>query len=213
MSKGARRIILASGSPRRVDLLEKLGLAFVTVASTLEEVVEPGLRPEDVATSLASQKALEVSSRLKTDDEPEGILILGADTVVVVDDQILGKPVNVGDARRMLKLLSGRCHQVITGVSLVLMPESAVEEGFESSKVFFRDVDQAEIDSYIVTGEPMDKAGAYALQGIGSAFVDRIEGCYTNVIGLPVPLVVGMLRSRGVSVLGLPDRSGPCLGD
>jgi septum formation protein len=150
------------------------------------------------------------ASSSTTDSEGKGgggrLMVLSADTTVVLDHRLIGKPTSEEDARAMLRMLSGRVHDVFTGVAILIkgredkVPIEYVS--FEMSHVFFRGVTDSEIISYVATGEPMDKAGAYALQGIGSAFVQKIEGCFTNVIGLPIPLVVSMMRRAGISVLG-----------
>ncbi len=218
----APRLILASNSPRRKDLLECLGLSFSIIPSRFEEDMTIRLKPAELVVSLASSKAREVAGRILAEDavfdkvapllasdtadsiaEGAQTLILGADTIVVLNDQVLGKPVSNEDACRMLAVLSGQCHQVYTGIAIVELPSRRIETSFEVSNVHFRCLDEAEIESYVATGEPMDKAGAYALQGIGSAFVEKIDGCFTNVIGISVPAVVQMLRQFGVPVLGL----------
>jgi septum formation protein len=130
------------------------------------------------------------------------VLVLGADTVVVIDGRVIGKPGSRKQAIEMLSRLSGRCHEVFTGVALVESSGSVPSTGYEVSRVYMRPIHAREMEAYVDTGEPMDKAGAYALQGIASAFVERIEGCFTNIIGLPVPLVVRLLRGAGVPVLG-----------
>jgi septum formation protein len=218
------RLILASSSPRRKALLQSLGLDFVVLPSRFEEDMTVQIKPEELVVSLALSKAQEVADRVMAGGDDAGepaladhdvtvcgatqeakTLVLGADTIVVLDDIILGKPVTDQDACRMLAALSGRCHQVYTGVAIIRLPQQRIETSYAVSSVFFRPMEQAEIESYVRTGEPMDKAGAYALQGIGSAFVEKIEGCFTNVIGLPVPLVMQILRRFGVQILGLPS--------
>lgn len=216
------RLILASNSPRRKDLLAGLGLSFSIIPSRFEEDMTIRLKPAELVVSLASSKAQDVAGRMPAEDAvdneaaslPAGdtagsitagtrALILGADTIVVLNDQVLGKPVSKQDACRMLAVLSGQCHQVYTGIAIVELPSRMIRTSYEVSNVYFRRLEEAEIESYVATGEPMDKAGAYALQGIGSAFVEKIEGCFTNIIGISVPAVVAMLRQFGVPVLGL----------
>ncbi len=215
-------IVLASSSPRRVDLLRSLGLDFDVVPSHVDETVEGRVAPEQMVVDLAVAKAREVAGligrgRQRVVRDPAGnataagaagrtqpAFVLGADTTVVLDEEIIGKPGSPEEAAAMLAQLSGRCHQVYTGVALLQLPENRLETGCQVSRVYFRPMLPAEIDAYVATGEPMDKAGAYALQGTGSAFVEKIEGCFTNIIGLPVPLVVEILRRFGVSILGLP---------
>jgi septum formation protein len=163
-------------------------------------VVDETLAPQEVVLSLARQKALAVVPGLGAQEAKT--VVLAADTIVVLDKQILGKPSSQNEAKEMLSRLSGRCHQVFTGVALY--SGGKIFDGFETSSVYIRKLDNKEIERYVQTGEPDDKAGAYALQGIGSAFVEKIEGCYTNIIGLPMPLTVRLLREAGFSLLGLP---------
>lgn len=198
------RLVLASGSPRRRELLEKLGLRFTVTVSDLDESIDssdPAFVVENLAEAKACAVGMQVATLHSVDLSP--VLILGADTIVVLDNEILGKPRDKDDAVRMLKQLSGRSHQVFTGVSLVQVPGDSVRTIHTVTDVHFRDLDLSEIEAYVETGEPMDKAGAYALQGVASAFVRKIEGCYTNVIGLPVPDTVALLREHGVEVLGI----------
>ena len=187
-----RHFILASGSPRRKRLLLDAGLAFDVVLAPpdVEENISPGLEAEDEAVRRALAKAGYVA-RLNPD-----AFVLGADTVVVLDGEILGKPSNVDDASHMLGLLSGRTHEVITAFAL-LGPDSRHEEAVKT-KVFFRPLDEETIGRYAESGEPMDKAGAYAIQGLGGSLVDRVEGSYTNVVGLPVAEVLKMFMRCGV---------------
>ena len=183
-------IILASASPRRAELLQNAGIAFAVDPAHVPEQPAPGERPFDYAQRLARDKALAVFER-----HPHNA-VLGADTVVVADEHLLEKPANAHDAARMLRLLSGRAHQVITGVCLIAPGFEHIyeESGAEITGVVFGTLSSGEIDYYVATGEPMDKAGAYAIQGMASRWVERIEGCYFNVVGLPVPRVYRMLR-------------------
>jgi len=188
MSKGAK-LILASGSARRRELLRHAGIEFTVEAPQVREERRAGEAAEDFARRLAREKARVVLGR-----HPRA-LVLGADTVVVIAEQILGKPRDRQHAARMLRRLSGRVHRVISGVCLA-------GEGFEevasaSTSVHMRPLEKSEIRAYVSTGEPLDKAGAYAIQGIASRWIDRIEGCYFNVVGLPLPLVYRLLRKRG----------------
>ncbi len=210
------KVILASSSPRRVELLTNLGFEFEVMPSDVEEIVEPGKTAAGMVIELAKKKADSIFQRVIANDDwrpgtdRDRLLVLGADTTVVLDNKLLGKPTDDNDARNMLRDLSGRCHDVFTGV--VLISKEANKEkrseisSFEMSHVFFRTMTDAEINAYIQTGEHRDKAGSYALQGIGSAFVQGIEGCFTNVIGLPIPLVVTMLRRAGITILGTAGR-------
>ncbi len=186
-------LVLASASPRRQDLLRSAGISFEVQPADLDETPLAGESARDCAERLAREKALAVWHMRP------GNLVLGADTVVVVDHAILGKPVDADDAARMLRMLSGRVHQVITGVCLVspsVFPDSAssANASSETTLVTFTALSDAEIRDYVATGEPMDKAGAYAIQGIASRWIPRIEGDYSNVVGLPVARVYQMLQ-------------------
>jgi len=195
-------LVLASASPRRQELLRNVGIPFVVEPTDIPEVAQDGEAPRSFAERMAREKALAVFRRRPGD------FILGADTIVVVDAQILGKPRDGTDAARMLRLLSGRTHQVVTGVCL-LAPHLRTENrelatGFEdtrseTTRVTMDSLSDADIRSYISSGEPMDKAGAYAIQGMASRWVSRIEGDYFNVVGLPVSLVYKMLHDCGVA--------------
>jgi septum formation protein len=210
------KIVLASSSPRRIELMQHLGLDFEVMPADVDESIAPGKTAAGAVIQLAKLKADTVYERLiaedswRTGSESDRLLVIGADTTVVLNNKLLGKPVSEDDARSMLKQLSGRCHDVFTGVVIISREakESAPCEisSFEMSHVYFRNLQEEEIDAYVKTGEPMDKAGAYALQGIGSALVQAIEGCFTNVIGLPIPLVVAMLRRAGITILGTTGR-------
>jgi septum formation protein len=179
-------LVLASASPRRQELLRNAGIPFEVQPAHIPEDPLPGEQAKDCAERLASEKALAVAKQRPRD------IVLGADTVVVVDGQILGKPMDAADAARMLRLLSGREHQVITGVCMVANGQSSVAS--ETTRVTMSALTEKEIANYVATGEPMDKAGAYAIQGIASRWIPRIDGDYSNVVGLPVPLVWRMLR-------------------
>jgi septum formation protein len=179
-------LVLASASPRRQELLRNAGIAFEAQAADIPEDPKPGERAEECAERLAREKALAVARQRPHD------VVLGADTVVVVDGQILGKPSDATDAARMLRLLSGREHRVITGVCLVVRGQPSVAS--ETTLVTVSEITNEDIASYVASGEPMDKAGAYAIQGIASRWIPRIEGDYSNVVGLPVALLWRMLR-------------------
>jgi len=180
-------LILASASPRRAELLRNAGIPFSVVPAHVEEAPSPNELPLAYAQRLARDKAMAVLGRCPSDT------VLGADTVVVVDEHLLEKPSDAADAARMLRLLSGRTHQVITGVC-VANPAFQQTEA-ELTRVTFARLSEDEIAAYVQTDEPMDKAGAYAIQGIASRWVERIEGCYFNVVGLPVPRVYQLLRA------------------
>ena len=179
-------LILASASPRRSELLRNAGIAFEVDPADIHEEPLAGEAPMDYAQRLARDKAKTVFARHRD------ALVLGADTVVVVDDHLLEKPANAEDAARMLRLLSGRAHHVITGVSLLASDFERTEA--EVSQVTFVPMSEPEIAEYVASGEPMDKAGAYGIQGMASRWVERIEGDYFNVVGLPVARVYRMLK-------------------
>jgi len=183
------RLILASASPRRRELLAQAGYSFEVYPANIPEDARPGEDPIAYVIRLAREKAQAVFAELAS--EP-GIAVLGADTTVTLDGQILGKPADAADAARMLGLLSGRTHCVITGVALVTA--KAVEAAAEVTAVRFVTLSHAEIEAYVATGEPMDKAGAYAIQGRAARWIPRIEGCYFNVVGLPLALVSNLLE-------------------
>ena len=178
-------LILASASPRRAELLRNAAIEFGVDPALVQEQPLANEKPIDYAQRLARDKARAVFAR-----HPDSA-VLGADTVVVVDEHLLEKPADERDAARMLRLLSGRTHEVITGVCLVAPGFEQIEA--EITQVVFSPLSEDEIAYYVRTGEPMDKAGAYAIQGIASRWVKRIEGCYFNVVGLPVPRVYRML--------------------
>jgi septum formation protein len=185
-------LILASASPRRAELLRSAAVPFTVDVADIAEDVKSGESPVQHAERLAREKAEVVAKR------NPGKIVLGADTIVVVDDQILGKPRDRAEAARMLRQLSGRSHDVITGVCIARAnPETRnpkLETSSERTTVYFTALSEREIEDYIATGEPMDKAGAYAIQGIASRWINRIEGDYANVVGLPVALVWKMLQ-------------------
>ena len=183
-------LVLASASPRRQELLRNAGITFEVQPAHILEDPLPGEAAKDCAERLAREKALAVAVQRPHD------CVLGADTVVVVDDQLLGKPSDAVDAARMLRMLSGREHQVITGLCLVLNGHPSVAS--ETTLVTVSEIADKEIADYVASGEPMDKAGAYAIQGIASRWIPSIEGDYSNVVGLPVALVWRMLRQAGV---------------
>ena len=182
------RLILASASPRRAELLRNARIPFEVEPSSLHEAPLPGETPLQYAQRLARDKATAVLAR-----HPKA-LVLGADTVVVVDQHLLEKPADADDAARMLRLLSGRTHQVITGVCLAAAGIERTEA--EVTLVTFTTMSEKEIEEYIATGEPMDKAGAYGIQGMASRWAERVEGCYFNVVGLPVARAYRMLSER-----------------
>ena len=185
------KLILASKSPRRSDLLEKAGLAFSIIPSDFDESSVTVSDPELYVKTLAKLKATDVSEK-----HPDS-WVLGADTIVLIDDSILGKPGSKDEARTMLKQLSGKTHQVITGYCLCCPKKDIISETVKTD-VRFKTLRDAEIEWYIQTGEPFDKAGAYAIQGIGASLVESINGSYTNVVGLPLCEVMEHLINEGV---------------
>jgi len=187
-------LILASASPRRRELLRAAGIAFEVQATDIPEVPEPGEAPHAFAGRMALHKAKTIAS-WRVDE-----WVLGADTIVVVDGTILGKPRDEEDAARMLRVLSGRQHDVITAVCICKLSSGIMGSDClsETTRVTFSELSEEDIAFYVSTGEPMDKAGAYGIQGIASRWIPRIEGDYSNVVGLPVALVWSMLRGRGV---------------
>ena len=186
-------LILASASPRRQDLLRAAGIDFEVVPAHIDESPLPAELPRAYAERLAREKALAVLLH-----RPEAF-VLGADTIVVVDDVILGKPADISDAVHMLHMLSGRTHEVVTGVCLAGATDGKhlFDVRSETTRVAMCQLSDEEIQNYVSTDEPMDKAGAYAIQGMASRWIPRIEGDYTNVVGLPVALVFRMLRAHG----------------
>ena len=193
-------LILASASPRRRELLTQIGVKFEIKISDVEEVMDSSLSAEAQVQSLALQKAQAVATSLN-----EG-WVLGADTVVVNNGVLLGKPRNETEAKEMLDSLSGKWHQVMTAVALVdASGEQQTWTSVEITNVKFRDLTEEDIAAYVATGESMDKAGAYGIQGYGALLVERIEGCYNNVVGLPLQLVAAGLRTWGVNLYEYKD--------
>jgi septum formation protein len=183
--------VLASASPRRAELLRRLAVPFEVIPSGLEEAWPPESAREAVK-ALALAKARSVALRLPA------ALVLAADTVVVVEGAVFGKPESAEDARRMLRALRGREHEVITGVALVETPAGREAAIAVATRVLMRAYTEAEIDAYIASGEPFGKAGAYAIQGAGGGLVAHVEGCYTNVVGLPLTTTRRLLETRGI---------------
>ena len=202
-----RMLILASASPRRQELLRNAGISFSVQPANVPEQHLAGEAPDQYVRRLAREKAEAVASRAEAD-----AVILAADTEVVLDlvsGSPLGKPRDEGDAVKMLKILSGRSHYVITGVCLMWRDKNGEwqsKDASETTLVQMLQISEEEMRGYVATGEPMDKAGAYAIQGMASRWIPRIEGCYFNVVGLPVPLVYRMLQENAPQALeGLPD--------
>lgn len=179
-------IVLASASPRRAEILSSAGVPFVReIPAHIDETPAAGEAPRDYVTRLAREKAEAIPAGA-------GRLVLGADTAVVIDGEILGKPADRDDAARMLRRLSGRAHDVITGICLMGRDGAVIDAA--TTRVWFCSLSDQEIEVYVASGEPMDKAGGYGIQGLASKFVTRIDGCYFNVMGLPVSLVYSYLR-------------------
>lgn len=200
----ARRIVLASASPRRRELLHQIGLPFEVIPGSVAEEGRPEKKPVALAEALARDKALDVAPLV------EDGMVIGADTVVVAGMQMLGKPADAAEARAMLRTLSGRTHQVITGLSVVDRRggrTESVDVDHASTDVTFLPWTNDDIAAYVATGEPMDKAGAYAIQGYAAVLIEGIRGCYFNVVGLPLALLARMLRGRGAPVRPAPLRT------
>ncbi|MCX7653157.1 MAG: Maf family protein [Fervidobacterium sp.] len=184
-------IILASSSPRRKQLLSQLGLEFEVISPQLHEVIDPLKKPQEIVVELAKEKARSVRKKCSESD-----IIISADTIVVYKKSILGKPANESEAFDMLSKISGKWHRVYTGVCLLVDNEEI--SFYEVTKVKFRKMEKAEIEYYVRTKEPLDKAGAYGIQGLGGVFVEKIIGDYTNVVGLPLPKLWKILVDRGL---------------
>lgn len=187
-------IVLASASPRRKELLEQIGLEFQVIPSRAEEIVLPDETPEAHVERLSIDKATEVAERKNID----GRWFIGSDTIVLCDGQILGKPKNEQHAAEMLRMMSGREHRVLSGYAIIDRKTGEQRSEAVSTSVRFRDLTDEEIARYIATSEPADKAGAYAIQGLGVCFVAGIEGSYTNVVGLPLCRLTLALKELGV---------------
>lgn len=188
-------IILASQSPRRQELFRRLGLDFSIQTADIDEYMDPVLPPEREVARVSALKAAKIAESCPDDT------IVSADTIVVIDGQVLGKPEDAADAARMLRLLSGRTHEVMTG--LCVRQGSRIAQTVSRSRVTFRELSDAEIAAYIATGEPMDKAGSYGVQGYGSVLVSHLDGDFFSVMGLPLCELCGMLRQFGLQILGI----------
>jgi len=186
------KLILASGSPRRAEILTSVGWEFTKHVADIDETEHDGESPEAYVVRLAREKAAAVA------DQYPGEFVLGADTTVVIDEQIIAKPVDLDDARRMLTLLSGNWHEVLTGVAVVRNGE--IQSGIQSTRVKFATMSDAEINFLAERGDPLDKAGAYAVQAQAALFIEGIEGDYWNVVGLPVSLVYRLVADSFAEV-------------
>lgn len=199
------RLILASGSPRRKELLEQVGAEFAVLPAKGEEIIT-STEPQQVVSELSAQKAQEAAERYGAElgiDEDIPVVILGADTVVAYENSILGKPVDKEDAVRMLQMLSGNTHSVYTGVTWIFCQKGKQKQQtfFAETKVTMYPMKEEQIRAYVETGEPMDKAGAYAIQGKCALYVEKITGDYNNVVGLPVALLFQNLEKSGIEIL------------
>jgi len=192
-------LILASGSPRRTDLLSRLEVAFAAVPAEIEETARPGETPRALAERLAREKAEAVAARMGR--TPRRV-VLGCDTIVVIGEEVLGKPRDPEHALTLLRKLSGRSHLVLTGIAVVESDTGRTRSRVVESRVTLREADEAELRDYVATGESLDKAGAYALQGAGRRFIAGVEGSETNVIGLPLEETRAMLQDAGVEIPG-----------
>lgn len=191
-----KKIILASSSPRRLEILRQIGLYFEVKVKEVDETIPAGMPPHQAVCELALRKARGIAQM-----EP-GAVVIGADTIVVHGTRILGKPLDKEDAAATLRSLSGSDHLVITGFCVIEAATGKVVQANETTRVFFRRLTDAEISAYVESSEPMGKAGSYAIQGLGAVLVEKIDGCYFNVVGLPVSRLTEVLKDFGVQVLG-----------
>ncbi|MGD0964775.1 MAG: Maf family protein [Candidatus Acidiferrales bacterium] len=189
------KLILASASPRRAEILRNAGFTFDISPADVDEAILRDERADDYVQRLAEEKARSALERVGRDATPA--IVIGADTTVVAGSHILSKPTSQEDARRMLRLLSGQTHEVLTGLSVIHSTDARSDSEVETTRVSFAHLSESEIEEYLGTGEPFDKAGAYGIQGIGGRYVTRMEGCYFNVMGLPLSRLWFMLRKFG----------------
>lgn len=189
------KLILASSSPRRAEILRNAGIAFEIRAAQIDESPLPGETAHAMVARLAEAKARAAAAQI--DVRERECIVVGADTAVELGGEILGKPRDSAHAREMLARLGGRTHQVLTGIFLLQLPENATRAAVENSSVKFAPLGEKEIDAYVETGEPLGKAGAYAIQGLAGRFIPGIEGCYFNVVGLPLARLYALLREMG----------------
>ena len=191
-----KKIILASASPRRKELLEKIGLKFEVEPGACQEIVDKDLEPHELVQKLSREKAEAVARKYRN------AVVIAADTVVLIDGKILGKPKSPTEAKKMLRVLSGKSHVVITGFTIIDTSQRRILSKAAETKVYIRELNPEEIDAYVKSGEPLDKAGAYGIQGLGSVIVEKIEGDYFNVVGLPLSALAESLKEFGVDVWG-----------
>ena len=189
------KLILASGSPRRAEILRNAGFAFEVWPTNVDETRLPDELAADYVLRVARDKARVAAERIAS--QPSPAICIGADTAVVLGSHVLGKPASVEDARWMLRELSGQTHEVLTGLSLISASDHREASHVETTRVTFAELSESEIEKYVASGEPFDKAGAYGIQGLGGRYVTRIEGCYFNVMGLPLSRLWLMLRDLG----------------
>jgi len=189
------KLVLASSSPRRAEILRNAGIAFEICAAQVGETILPGETAYAMVARLAEAKARVTATQLA--GRAHECIVLGADTTVELDGEILGKPRDSAHASEMLGKLSGRTHRVLTGIFLMRLPGSATRAGVEVSAVTFARIDEKQIEEYVATGEPLGKAGSYAIQGIAGRYIPRIEGCYFNVVGLPLARLFTLLGELG----------------
>ncbi len=189
LDTSSTRIVLASQSPRRIELLKKVVTHFDVFSSNIDENNGSGLPPHELVEVLSTKKAEAVATQISNG------FVIGADSVVVLKNKILGKPASPEDSAGMLKLLSGKLHQVYTGFSIIKTPEHKIVSDYEKTDVQFRQLDSREIEKYIASGQPCDKAGSYGIQDDGAVFVKSISGCYYNVVGLPITKLYLALKS------------------
>lgn len=195
-----KTIVLASKSPRRKVLLKQLGLKFVVVPSLVDESLNARLKPKGQAEALSEKKAIAVLNKLREKNERREVVILSADTIVAMDDEVLGKPKDEKEAKRMLRKLSGKKHSVVTGFTIIdTESKKSVVKSVETF-VYFKKLSEREIGEYIRHEKLSDKAGAYAIQGIGAVFIEKIEGDFFNVVGLPLFEVANELRKFGITI-------------
>ncbi|UQZ86747.1 Septum formation protein Maf [Paenibacillus konkukensis] len=199
-NSGQKKLILASSSPRRQELIRSLMLPYEIRVSDVNEDTEPGLSPAGIVEQLSSRKAAAVCEMYKQENKREGIVI-GSDTIVVLDGAVLGKPKDKEDALRMLTALQGRAHRVYSGVACIDLESGQEAVSHQVTLVYMKPLTRSQLERYIDTGEPMDKAGSYAIQGLGATIVERIEGDYFNVVGLPLSLLSDMLNGFGIAVI------------
>lgn len=190
------KIILASASPRRKELLSQMGIAITVIPSECEEIITD-TQPDLIVEKLSLQKAEDVLKRIK-----EKAVIIGSDTLVAIDGRVLGKPDGKEEAFNMLKMLSGKAHQVYTGVTMIIKDnDNIIKDTFHSkTDVFFKEMSDSEINSYIATNEPYDKAGAYGIQGLSAVFIEKINGDYNTVVGLPISMIYDRFKKYGIDI-------------